>query len=814
MRALGLIVAAAVSSALSACAPDAPASSEPPDTADPKACAPQGGDTDGDGICDAFDNCVAVKNAGQEDADADGRGDACDVVDGSQACAGLGGDEDQDDLCAAFDNCPDVANRDQRDVDFDRVGDACDPTDDRDPCTGQGHDNDSDGVCSAFDNCANAPNPDQDDIDGDGLGDACDPFDGTDACAGRGHDDDGDGVCSAFDNCADNDNADQRDVDGDGLGDACDPTPEPCDGQGGDDDLDTVCSDLDNCPEHPNIAQRDADFDGIGDLCDPTPTPATSACDGLGGDGDGDNYCGLYDNCPLEANPSQHDADGDGIGDACDFEECDRRDNDGDGEIDEDQPDADGDGVPDCQDECPDAPDADSDGDGIVDCIDACPNDPLNDSDRDRICGDTDNCPTVANYSLHGQRDDDGDGIGNACDVEECDGINNDGDLAVDESMQDEDGDGLCDAIDPCLADPLNDPDGDGVCGAMDNCAETANAAQEDTDGDGSGDACDLDFPSGCDAPAPLAAPGSVPLPATLLINDVAARVASDVVFVSVATEDASYPNSVVAVHAPTNSVLWSTFVGSQPAALALSDDGSLLYVALDGAAAIRAVDVEERRACRSFAVGQAGDGAPLFGGDLAAFPGAPNTLVVSTRRKGFYADFGGVFVYDSGFRRPLGTQGYTGARLIEVASDGRVFGYSNRAGQYFRELRLTAAGIEEVSVQRDLITGSNVDIHYASGRVYATSGVIIDVTATPQLTGTLSGTGPIAVEPTTSEAFMLVNNNTISVFDTTTFVAQRTIALSSPFYGARKLLRWGSAGLVVANMQGVRFIANAVSVP
>jgi len=59
-------------------------------------------DTDGDGICDAVDNCLVVPNPDQADADRDGVGDLCD-------------------------NCLTVANPSQSDVDGDFIGDACDP---------------------------------------------------------------------------------------------------------------------------------------------------------------------------------------------------------------------------------------------------------------------------------------------------------------------------------------------------------------------------------------------------------------------------------------------------------------------------------------------------------------------------------------------------------------------------------------------------------------------------------------------------------------------------------------------------------------
>jgi hypothetical protein len=57
-------------------------------------------DSDGDGVCDADDNCPAVPNPDQSDKDKDGVGDVCD-------------------------NCPDVANPGQEDSNGNGIGDAC-----------------------------------------------------------------------------------------------------------------------------------------------------------------------------------------------------------------------------------------------------------------------------------------------------------------------------------------------------------------------------------------------------------------------------------------------------------------------------------------------------------------------------------------------------------------------------------------------------------------------------------------------------------------------------------------------------------------
>ncbi len=319
------------------------------------------GDADGDGICtdeDCDDNDPQATNVIGTACD---DGDPCtenDQIVAGCDCVGTFADDDGDGVCNANDQCPDHPDPGQPCDDTDpntindQVDDNCECSGTPINCPGIG-DNDNDGVCADVDCDDNDPQATAvigaicDD------GDPCTENDEVQSdclCAGTYSDDDGDGVCNADDICPGFD--DSQDSDGDGIPDGCDtPTGDPdCSDVNitttnssieftgltapieilkvFDSSWTTVFTCFDNCGDAQTVSGLSSgtyyytldmyteNWQSICEQGEYITLGGGNPCQGQGGDSDNDGVCDDDDICP--GYDDNQDSDGDGIPDGCD----------------------------------------------------------------------------------------------------------------------------------------------------------------------------------------------------------------------------------------------------------------------------------------------------------------------------------------------------------------------------------------------------------------------------------------------------------------------------------------------------------------
>ncbi|HKP16869.1 MAG TPA: hypothetical protein VJT84_00225 [Gaiellaceae bacterium] len=234
--------------------------------------------------------------------------------------------------------------------------------------------------------------------------------------------------------------------------------------------------------------------------------------------------------------------------------------------------------------------------------------------------------------------------------------------------------------------------------------------------------------------------------------NDLAFDPISNRLYASIPSRAGVLGNRIAALDPASGAVLGTAFVGSEPGKLAVSSDGQYLYVALDGAAAVRRVALPSLTPGLQFPLGVDAILGPMFVEDMEVVPGAPTAVAISRRNVGFSPRHEGVAVYDDGVKRANETPGHTGSNVIEFgASASRLYGYNNETTEFgFRRMTVTGTGVTTQDVAASLISGFGVDMEFDDGRMYATNGRVIDPEAR-----TLLGTFPFPsagpIEPDTA---------------------------------------------------------------
>jgi hypothetical protein len=281
-------------------------------------------------------------------------------------------------------------------------------------------------------------------------------------------------------------------------------------------------------------------------------------------------------------------------------------------------------------------------------------------------------------------------------------------------------------------------------------------------------------------------------------------------------------PGNITPIDPTTGTTGTAIPVGNGPFKLARSDNGQFLYIGFDGEPAVQRIDITTQTASLKFSLGTGSIlGSPLFAEDIEVLPGTPQSIAISRKNQGFSPRHEGVAIYDNGVQRSTTTPSHTGSNVIEFsASASRLYGYNQESTEFgFRRMTVDASGVTVLDVfdsfMGDLISGVGVDIKFDGGRIYTTSGRVIDPEART-VVGTFSGVASLSVRPDTvlGRVFFLIPTGgptvKVSAYDLNTLQLLGSENIPGVTGTPGNLIRWGSKGLAFRTTGGQVFLVES----
>ena len=230
-------------------------------------------------------------------------------------------------------------------------------------------------------------------------------------------------------------------------------------------------------------------------------------------------------------------------------------------------------------------------------------------------------------------------------------------------------------------------------------------------------------------------------------------------IYVSVQGDAATHPNSIVVVDPTTAAVRSAIPIGSNPGTLALSDDGSTLWAAIEGAHAFRKVTMSATPPVVGPLIHLPMSRATNYfdAASMAVLAGTPLSVVMVLSDRGYTTE---VRVFDDGVPRGAGVTARNGT-IVTAGPPATAFGGDVEAPNLY-VYAVTPSGI--TATTHSVLKYSVVDsLVYAGGRVFSGGGDTLDVTnlAAPSWAGRLPYQGPIGRRDAVSMMMLTITSTT-----------------------------------------------------
>jgi len=257
--------------------------------------------------------------------------------------------------------------------------------------------------------------------------------------------------------------------------------------------------------------------------------------------------------------------------------------------------------------------------------------------------------------------------------------------------------------------------------------------------------------------------------------------------------------NSVLRLDPSTGAIENSVWVGSEPRKAVMAANGSTLYVGLDGARAVRKVDLNTFTAGQQFNVGSTTLDGPLLFCDFAASP-FNSELVAVSRSSESSSGSRQIAIFENGVMRS--STGGSSASIAFGASDQQLWG----SGFDSYNLQSVQVGPNGVIGSSDSQLPSGRDIRYVNGRIYSSNGRVFDESGTQvgmfALLDGYTSSQPFVIDTDARRAFFVSNwfgGIELRAFDIDTFVLIGSSVIQNIPKEPKSLARWGTNGVAIS---------------
>ncbi len=244
--------------------------------------------------------------------------------------------------------------------------------------------------------------------------------------------------------------------------------------------------------------------------------------------------------------------------------------------------------------------------------------------------------------------------------------------------------------------------------------------------------------------------------------------------------------NSLASIDASTGQISYSAPIGSEPGPMALSADGSVLYVGLNGSGDVlrlRLPDMQELGRTRLPVSPYFGQ---LYAETLSVSPIDASVVAVSMMRAGVSPRHGGVALIRADVLQPVMTQEHTGSNLIVFDAHGQyVYGYNNETTESgLRRIAVQVDGlVEQTVIAANAGFGTDAIDWSAQGivlerSIYRAPDLVLQGTASTSVAGCRAHTVPNRLVCRYSANGYVSTTGQLAVVDASTFVIN-----SAPVY-------------------------------